>query len=288
MESSNLSRERTKCLMAIHSAVFLFGMAGLFGKLISVSAVIIVLGRVFFASLFLLLILGYLKQGLKLDQVKDYVLLGFLGLVLTVHWCTFFQAIKLSSVAIGLLTFSTFPVFVAFLEPIFFQEKITITSCLIALTTLTGVFLIIPNFELSNTLCQGALWGIVSGFTFALLTILNRKLVKKYSSITVSIYQNLVAMILLFPMLLVIKPQFHPLDFLWLALLGVVFTGIAHTLFIKGLTHVRAQTASIISSLEPIYGIIAAIFLFGNIPSMRTIIGGTIILISALYVTIKK
>jgi len=97
---------------------------------------------------------------------------------LAIHWGTFFQAIQISTVAVGLLAFSTFPIFTTFLEPIFFKEKLRLSNIILAIITLGGVALVIPNFELSNNVTQGALWGIASGFSFSILSILNRKYVK--------------------------------------------------------------------------------------------------------------
>ena len=76
-------------------------------------------------------------------------------------------------------------------------------------------------------------------------------------------------------------------DILLLALLGVCFTAIAHTLFIKGLTNVKTQTASIIACLEPVYGVVTAIFFLGEIPGLRVVFGGILILGTGFYVTIQ-
>jgi len=278
---------RRRGLGEIHLAVLFFGLAGLFGKLVALPSIIIVLGRVFFATIFLSLVLIYLKQGIRLRQKQDYFFMALMGGILAVHWVTFFQAIQVSTVAIGLLTFSTFPVFVTFLEPIFFRERLEFKDILIAFITVVGVALVIEDFEIRNSMTRGALWGIASGFTFALLSIMNRNYVKSYSSIIVAFYQDFIATIVLLPFLFLSVPVFRLTDILLLAILGVVFTGLAHTLFIKGLTSVKAQTASIIACLEPVYGIIAAILLLGAIPNLRIILGGVIILGAAFYSTVK-
>jgi uncharacterized membrane protein len=93
----------TKNLFQVHIAVFLFGLAGLFGKLVDLPSTIIVLGRVLFATVFLVFILLYLKQSIKLKQKRDYFYLTILGVILAIHWVTFFQAIQVSTVAVGLL-----------------------------------------------------------------------------------------------------------------------------------------------------------------------------------------
>ncbi|MBU5593425.1 DMT family transporter [Clostridium sp. MSJ-4] len=279
---------KNKSLIEIHLAVFLFGLSGLFGKLLSLSSIIIVFGRVFFSSIFLLIINLYIKKDMKLKQQKHYFYLVIMGVILAIHWSTFFKSIQVSTVAIGLLTFSTFPVFVTFLEPSFFKEKIKPSDIVVAIVTIFGVVLVIPKFELGNNLTQGVLWGIVSGFTYAILSMLNRKYVKEYSSSVIAFYEQFVATIILIPFLFLQKPVFQPKDILLLILLGTVFTGISHSLFINGLKNIKTQTAGIISSLEPVYGILFGAFLLREIPTLREIIGGIIILGTVFYSTIKS
>jgi len=280
-------KAKRRSLFEIHIAVLFFGLAGLFGKLVLLSPTIIVLGRVFFATIFLSLVLLYLKQGIRLRQRQDYFFMALMGVILAVHWVTFFQAIQVSTVAIGLLTFSTFPVFVTFLEPFFFRETVELKDILVAFVTVIGVALVIPEFEMRNSMTRGVLWGIASGFTFAILSIMNRKYVKEYSSIIVAFYQDSMATVVLLPFLFLAAPAFRLTDILLLSILGVIFTGLAHTLFIKGLASVKAQKASIIASLEPVYGIIAAILVLGAIPTLRVVLGGVIILGAAFYATVK-
>ncbi len=279
---------RTRSLAEIHIAVVFFGLAGLFGKLISLSPLVIVFGRVFFASLFLIVLLRIQKQTLRLENRRDYLLFLLLGLVLAIHWVTFFLSIQLSTVAIGLLTFSSFPVFVTFMEPVFFKTRLRPANILLAFITVIGVALVIPSFHFESAMTQGALWGIASGFTFACLSLLNKNFVSRYPSPLISFYQCSIASLVLLPFVGMLHPTLEPRNILLLAVLGIVFTGVSHTLFINGMKHVKAQTASIIASLEPVYGIVAALFLFGEVPSLRGVIGGLIILGTAAYSTRKS
>ena len=288
MVSHTETKDSRRGLIEIHIAVLFFGLAGLFGKLVFLPSTIIVLGRVFFATIFLSLVLAYVKQGIKLRQNQDYFFIALMGVILAVHWIAFFQAIQVSTVAVGLLTFSTFPVFVTFLEPIFFKERPDLKDIFVALVAVIGVAFVIEEFEIRNSMTRGALWGIASGFTFALLSIMNRKYVKEYSSIIVAFYQDLIETVVLFPFLFLTAPVFRLTDILLISILVVIFTGLANTLFIKGLASVKAQKASIIASLEPVYGIIAAILLLGAIPTLRVVLGGVIILGAALYATVKN
>ena len=120
---------RKNGLASIHIAVLLFGLAGLFAKWVDLPAVIIVLGRVIFSSLFLLFLLKIKKECLRLLSGRDFLLMITAGIVLAVHWTTFMQSIQTSTVAVGTLTFSTFPLFVTFLEPVLFREKLSAFQC---------------------------------------------------------------------------------------------------------------------------------------------------------------
>lgn len=283
----NYMNIKNKNLIQIHFAVFLFGLSGLFGKLLSLPSMIIVLGRVFFSSIFLFTLMFYLKKDIKLKEKKHYFYLIVMGIILAIHWSTFFKSIQTSTVAIGLLTFSTFPVFVTFLEPYFFKEKIKLRDIVIACITFLGVLLVVPKFELGNNLTQGVLWGILAGFTYAILSMLNRKYVKEYSSLLIAFYEQFVAAIVLIPSLFLDKPVFNVKDIVLLIILGTVFTGVSHSLFINGLKNIKTQTAGIISSLEPVYGIVFAALLLREIPTLREILGGIIILGTVFYSTVK-
>lgn len=274
----------TKSLLQVHFAVFLLGFSGLFGKLTTVSIFTLILGRGVFSFLSLGSFLNYQKKSIVIDDRKDLYFLFSLGAILTFHWLTFFYSIKLSTVAIGLLTFSTFPIFVTFLEPLFFKEKLLLKNIFIAILAFIGVSFVIPNFDISNSNTVGAIWGIISGFAYAIFVIGNRKVVSKYSSLIVSVYEQLSVVMILAPYYLLIAKEFIPFkELLLIALLGIVFTAFAHTLAIEALKNIKAQTSSIIFCLEPFYAIILASFLLDEIPSTKTLIGGIIILGTVLF-----
>ncbi len=277
-----------KALLQIHVAVFFFGIAGLFGKFLAVPALIIVLGRAFFASIAIWLGLRLFKQQTSLGSRANYLSLLGLGAILALHWWSFFYAIQVSTVAVGLVTFSTFPVFTALLEPLYFKERFTQRSIILALITFIGVVLVVPEYRWENNIFQGAVWGVLSGFTFSVLAILNRKYVRQYSSFVIAFYQDLGASIVLLPLLFFVDFQLSTTDFWLLVLLGVVFTALSHGMFINGLRTVNAATASILGSLEPVYGILGALLLLGEVPTLRTIAGGLIILSVSVVVSMKN
>ncbi|MBW6516306.1 MAG: DMT family transporter [Candidatus Cloacimonetes bacterium] len=279
--------DKGKGLLAINLAVLLFGTAGLFGKLLTFSPILIVLGRVFFASIALFLFLLLKKDFMTIKKkASHYFFMLILGILLGIHWLTFFHAIQISTVAIGLLSFSTFPVYVAFLEPIIFKERFSIKYIVLALVSFIGIRLLIPRFELTDNILQGVIWGSLSGLLFAFLTLLNRKMVSYYRAGTVALYQNLIAFLVLLPFSLSILQQVNKIhDIIMLIVLGVVFTALSHTLFIYGLKIIKAKTASIIACLEPVYGILFAFLILSEIPEVRTIVGGMIIIGAVMFTT---
>src|SRR5262245_16204752 len=226
---------RARNLLQIHAAVFLFGLAGLFGKLLSVAPVIIVLGRVVFACLPLLLASLVWKLPLRPPSGRSLLAFAALGVLLAVHWTTFFQSVQVSSVAVALITFSTFPVFVALLEPPLFREKLRAADVVLAALALAGVVILVPSFEAGDRVTQGVIWGVASGLTFALLSLLNRHYVRQQSGITIALYQDAFAVAALLPFVLPQWPALTARQVLLLAALGVLCTAVAHSLFIAGL-----------------------------------------------------
>ncbi len=275
-------------LVEIHIAVLLFGLAGLFGKFLSLPPLVIVFGRTSFAALTLSAILFYSKTRIRTKSIRDFTVLVLLGILLAIHWTTFFQAIQMSTVAVGLLTFSTFPVFVTFMEPYFFKEKLRRFDLLTAGSVVLGLILVIPSLDFQNNITQGAFWGTISGFTFAVLSILNRKYVGTYPPMVIVCYQNWMATLILFPFLFFEDVSIQPTDILLLAMLGIFCTALAHVLFIKSLVHIKTQLASITACLEPVYGIIFAFVLLDEIPALRTILGGSIILVTIVIASMKR
>lgn len=273
-------------LAAIHTAVLLFGLSGLFGKFLTVSPLVIVFGRTVFASLALAPAL--LKSGITpfgTDR-RRLVIYMFQGALLGLHWCTFFLSIQISTVALGLLTFSSFPLFVTLLEPLFFKERLRPVDMGIALLVFAGLILVLPSFDFSQKPVQGALWGTFSGFTFALLAIFNKKNLAFDAPMGVAFHQNAFAALALAPFIIAVSPGMPTTkEILLLAGLGIVCTALSHTLFISSLKQLRATTVSIITALEPLYGILLAALLLNEMPTPRTLAGGAIIITATTLAT---
>jgi drug/metabolite transporter (DMT)-like permease len=288
----------------LHTAVLLFGFAGLFGKWISVHPVLIVFGRVLVASLAFALLLQFElprffpARGGPIPHREKGLLVGC-GAILALHWYAFFQSIQVSTVAVGLLSYSTAPVFVVLLEPIWFREAFSPRALLCALLTIAGVALVVPHWGFEGIpqgefqgasppggYAAGALWGVLAGLSFAVLSLLNRGLVARYSSVRIACYQDVAAMVILAFLLPFVWEPLSWREVALLGVLGLLCTAAAHTLFIQALRRTKARTAAIASALEPVYGIVLAWGLLGESPPMRTLLGGALILAAVSWGTL--
>lgn len=279
---------RKRNIIEIHIAVVLFGLSGLFGKSIGLPALHIVLGRVFFATLSLGAVILIKKENIRLKNAKEYIVMAVLGLLTAIHFITFFKSVQLSTVAIAMLTFSAYPVLVTFCEPFVYNEKLKLIDIIIAITTFIGVCMIVPEFSLENEMTMGMVWGIGGCLSFAAVSLLNRNFASNYGGLTINFYEQAVSLLALLPLLFFELPPMTKSDIIQMAVLGVIFTGLAHALFIGGMKTVRAQTAGIIMCLGSVYAIISSAILFGEIPSLRELVGGAIIILSAVASTVSS
>ena len=268
---------KKRAFFSVNIAVLLFGLAGLFAKWIHLPAIGITFGRVLFSSMALGVFNLVRKQSFRIADRKDLLFLLCAGAVLALHWWSFLESIQLSTVAIGTITFSSFPLFVTFLEPLVYHQKLERRNVIIALVILAGVLITIPEFSFENRVFLGILTGMISALAYSVLTIMNKGFAKKYSSTVTAFYEQTTAAVVLLPFVInaKIQPSLH--DFALLLFLGVVTTALAHTLFISSLKAIPAQLAGVCSSMETVYGILFAFLLLGEIPTIREIMGAIVI-----------
>ncbi len=208
-------------------------------------------------------------------------------MLLAVHWVAFFQAIQTASVAVGLLGFASFPVFVLLLESVVLRRRARASEWLCGVVVAAGLALLVPDFAFDNRVTHGLLWGLVSGFSFALLAISNRALAARRDAAQIAYWQNAIAALVLVPALLFTASVPHPGEIAALLVLGVVCTALAHSLFIHSMRTLSAHTASVVASLEPVYGIALAALLLGEYPDTRTVLAGVIILIASAWASTR-
>ena len=272
---------RRAALVALHASVALFGFAALFGKWIALPATVIVLGRTAIAAATLAAVA---RMGRERPGFPDAGL-AWNGPLLAVHWVSFFAAIQVSGVAVGLLGYASFPVFVLLLERERLAREARPLAAFTALLAVAGLIALVPDFSWSSSALRGLALGLVSGFTFAWLAVRNRRLVSDRSATRIALWQNVFAAASLLPIVALYEhgSRWPPLaDVGLLIVLGVICTGLAHTLFIASMRRVSAHAASVVATLEPVYGIALAAWLLHEIPDARTIVGGALIMAAAL------
>ena len=279
--------EKQKAFIGLNFSIFLVGVTGLFGKIISTSAFFIVFGRVLFAVMALFLFLKLKREKLKPNSAKDMLMFLGLGALLTFHWFAFFHSIKLSSVAIGLLTFGTFPIFTTFLEPIFLKTKFTARDLIVAVICFVGVALVVPNLNFQTDYGQGAIWGIIAGLSYAFIVITNKTYVARYSSVTLTFYQFSVSLLICLPVVLWMQETVLPMDWVYLAFNGVICTALAHSLYIYSSRYIDAQTISVLTMMEVLYGIVLAYFILNETITLQMGFGGGLIMLAS-YLAVRK
>ena len=268
---------KKRALLSVNAAVLLFGLAGLFARWIHLPAIEITFGRVLFSSVALGAFMRFSGRSFCLQSRRDAGLLIAAGAVLALHWWAFLQAIQLSSVAVGTLTFSSFPLFVTFLEPLVSGRPPSRRNVILSVIILIGVLITVPEFSIRSGTAAGIATGMVSSLAYAVLTLMNKGLSERYGGVTTAFYEQATAAVLLLPFAAAagIRPTLQDVGLL--LVLGVVATAFAHTLFISGLKAVPAQLAGICSSMETVYGILFALLLLGERPASREVAGAAVI-----------
>ncbi|MFT5170564.1 MAG: drug/metabolite transporter (DMT)-like permease [Candidatus Marinamargulisbacteria bacterium] len=197
---------------------------------------------------------------------------------MSLHWVSYYHAIQISTVAVGMISISTYPVITACLEPAIMKEPFKYVDLLLTLLVLFGLSLIVPDFNLSNRVTQGVFWGVVSAVLLSIRNIYSRKMIKHYSGDQLMFYQLLFGFIILTPVLGLYPVTLRVQDWGLLLLLGSVFTALGHSLWLSSLRVINAKTAGLMSCFAPVIGISFAFLLLGEVPEKRTLFGCIIIL----------
>lgn len=270
-------------LTSAHITALLFGLTGIFGALIHASASVITFGRAAFALLALAVFAQLqdraLLRGLNLRKLSIYALSG---LMLAAHWVTFFIAIKVGGVAVATLGFASFPAFITLLDMAVFRDRPHLAEALLLLLVTLGLVLVTPSFELANQGTVGLLWGLASGLSFALLAMTNRRATDGRNGVQVVFWQNATVAVIMAPFAVLDLVDLGAADWVNLAILGVLCTAVSQALFVKSLKGLNARSAGMIISLEPVYAIACAWWLFHEAPSLRMLAGAALIVLAIL------
>ena len=252
------------------------------GKFIDMPIPLIIWWRSIIASVLLYGFCRYKKFRLRLRSRKDLLLFLASGLFLAIHWITYFYALKLSNVAIGMLSLFVYPILIVLLEPLFINVKFDPIYILLGIMVLIGIYILAPEFNLENSHVKGALFGLLSALFYS------KQMVSRYNSTSIMLYQIVIVSIVLLPTLLLLDTSGIATQYPYVIILAVVTTAVGHTLLVNSLKHFTVSTASIISSIQPILGIVIAFIFLNEIPSWNTFFGGFIILLTVVIESIRS
>ena len=288
----NSANNHWKALLATYASILLLAGNGLFSKSISLSALDITFHRSWIAWIVLAAIVIYQERSLLLASRADYGWGLVIGALLGIHWITYFHAMQVSSVAIGMIALYTYPIITALLEPFFTKSRLDGTDMISTVLVFVGVYLLSPNFDWQDSAFQGLLWGLLSALTFALRNLLQRYRFNQYSAIKSLQVQVLVVVMLLFFFYQAPFPTDYanidwPLNNFWLlVILGIGFTATPHSLFAFALNNLKAKSVSLIACMQPVFGVLLAFLVLDEIPNLQTMVGGAIILTAAVLETV--
>jgi drug/metabolite transporter (DMT)-like permease len=274
---------RTKNIIHFHFIVFIFGFSSVLGALCSLEALPLVIYRMALAFLGLGVYFAIFKPSFfKLNRALwPYVLVG--GLVIGVHWVTFFHAIKVAGVSLTLSMMATGAFITAMLEPLMNNRKILAYELLFGGLIAFGVGLI---FKAEYEYLYGISIALISAFLSSVFTILNARMVQQGRAITLSFYELVVGAVVGILYVLVsgnyTVQDFYleQWDLLWILLIAWVCTSYAFNISIKVMEHLSPFTVMMIINLEPVYGILLSLIVWGEqeLLSVRFYIGFCIIL----------
>ncbi|RDI11082.1 DMT family transporter [Flavobacterium sp. AG291] len=283
---------KLKNYLHLHFIVFIWGFTAVLGALITLDALPLVWFRMCIAVGIIAIYAAITRASLK---IPFKTLIGFLvaGLIIALHWFTFFQAIKVSNVSVTLACLSTGAFFTSLLEPIFFGRKVILYEVLFGLLVIGGLYMI---FHFEGNYLNGILLALSSAFLSASFSIINGKYATQYSPVTISFYE-LLGGVFFFSLYLLFSGSFTPEffmvsanDWLWLFVLGSFCTAYAFIASVHVMKYLTPYTVMLTINMEPIYGIILALIVFKDTEKMSFwfYIGAAIILSTVIINGILK
>ncbi|MDA9827456.1 DMT family transporter [Flavobacteriaceae bacterium] len=287
-----MQKNKLKSLIHFHFIVFIFGFTAILGSLISIESLALVWYRMLIAFIFLILIAVIFKINIKVSN-KLLIKLLFCGVLISLHWITFFKAIKVSNVSITLSVLSLGAFLTSFLEPLFYERKIIPYEVFLGVFVVFGTSLI---FKSQYYYIEGIFYALISVFLSVIFGLINGKLIKQASPLVISIYELLGGVILTTLILIFIGDfsfdffNISKVDWFWLLLLGSVCTAYAFVISVKVLKHLTPYSLMISINMEPVYGIILAIIILNEntVLSTEFYIGFILIFISVILNGIIK
>lgn len=264
-----MQNAKLRSYLHFHVIVFIWGFTAVLGALISIDSVPLVWFRMGMASVFILFYIKWKKIDISLSP-KALLSFSIAGIIIALHWLTFFGAIKVSNVSITLAMMSTGAFFTALLEPIFYKRKLIWYELLFGLVVIGALYFI---FEVQPEYRLGIGLALLSALLAAIFTLVNGKFVHKHNPTKISFYELLIGTLFITLYLAFAKADtFFSTDFftlpytdwIYLLVLASICTAYAFIASVKVMKHLSPYTIMLTINLEPVYGILLAFMILGD------------------------
>lgn len=277
----------TKDQLSLHFIVFIWGFTAILGKFISIDALDLVFNRTALTSV---AIAGYLllrKRGFK-AQPKDLMFMWFCGILIAIHWITFFGAIKISNISITLAGISTGALWSSLLSPIMSKSKLDPVELILGFLVILGIGIVfyeepnaadIRDISFTGITLTNFQWGLIIALISAMLSasfsILNKQLVTRYPKpVQVTFWEMTFAFIsiVLFSLSTGTNPMMRwatlESDWMYVTILALACTAYPFIKSVELLKRISPFSVMLAINLEPVYGILLAALFFGASESM--------------------
>jgi drug/metabolite transporter (DMT)-like permease len=278
---------KIKNFLHLHFLVFIAGFTAILGELITIKAVSLVWYRMVIASILIVIYITIAKVNLKID-LKSALRLSIAGIIIALHWITFFGSIDEANISIALAMFSTGAFFASIIEPIIYKRAIIGYEIVLGLLVIIGVF-IITQSELKYL--TGIILGITSAFLSSLFAVLNGSFLKKHTATVISFYEFISGVVFISLYLLIFGDGFTAdffnlslSDFSYLFILASICTAYAFIASVYIMKTISPYSVVLTYNLEPVYGIILALILFPEKEKMSSsFYYGAIIILGVVF-----
>jgi drug/metabolite transporter (DMT)-like permease len=284
---------RLKDYLHLHFLVFIAGFTAILGKKITIGASEIVWYRMAIAAVLMFIYIKIIKLNIRVSK-KTILKFSAAGIIIALHWVTFFESIKQSNVSITLAMFSSGAFFASFIEPLFFKRRILVYEILFGLIVVLGVFLITSS-ELNYI--NGIILGLLSALFSTLFAVINGKFIERYNATVISFYEFISGVFFLSLFIYFSGTQFDvefftlsKMDWIYILILASVCTAYAFIGAVEVMRYISPFTVILSYNLEPIYGIILALILFPETEKMspQFYIGAVLIILTVAFDALFK
>lgn len=281
--------QEKKDYLILHFIVLIWGFTAILGLLIEIPSVEVVFYRTLIAAVGLWVVLKFSKRSLKINSRKHYLIILGTGALIAAHWILFFLSARISNASVCLAGMATCSLWTSMIEPLSQGRKIRGFEVLLSVIAFIGIGVI---FNVEFDYLSGLLTAVLSAFIASVFTVINGRLTKSYDPYMITFYEMIgacVATTLFFPIYsryfvdsLSLTPSLS--DWFYLSILAIICTVYAYSVSVELMKRLSAFSINLVVNLEPVYGIILALIIFGDSEEMSPgfYLGTLLILTSVL------